>query len=139
MKYFCFNAKVESYEHEGDIDIGLITSDVGRDSLIGREKGVISIGYDGCYGEIWHSWVEVASVEKVKEGNTLGCQIKNIIHGGSTFIICRFLKNGMFIGPPRCLEDADYFLSLALSDKPAKVYSDLGKSEFVLDAKGMFN
>ena len=36
-----------------DIDIGIITSDDSKDSLIGRKKGVNPIGYDGCHGKIY--------------------------------------------------------------------------------------
>ena len=138
VNYVCIEAKVESYEY-GDLDIGLITSAVGNDCLIGRKKGVNGIGYDGCYGEIYHSGLVVGSVEQIKEGDTLGCELKRISHKGSAYNICRFFRNGRYIGPPRCIDNDKYHPALAFNFRPSTVHTNLGKPKFALDVKGIIN
>ena len=125
VKCVCIEAKVESYTYPGDLDIGLITSAVGNDSLIGREKSVHGIGYCGHQGIIYHSGLVVGPVEKIKNGDTLGCELKRIAHKGSVYNICRFFRNGRYIGPPRCLEDAEYFPALAFNSEPSTVHTNL--------------
>ena len=133
--HFYFEITIRSCSKFSVIAIGLVSAKISNDRMPGWDDN--SIGYWGNSGNIYHSGLkEVAITEKFTEGDVVGCEVRKVFYDGTAYVICRFTKNGRFVGSPRSLDTTKLYPTIGFRSYESTIRPNVCGSKFVYNVKG---
>ena len=134
---YYFEMHVDDQGEDACIGIGLSNGEV--DTRNGRMPGwdSSSIGYHADDGGIFHDdGYHKEIIEPYGTGDTVGCMAERVHVSGNSYLRVYFTKNGSALKSTRWLADDDYYPTIGLGSRGAKVTPNMGINGFLHKFKG---